>query len=275
MVGYQISTPLLLLVVISSIVAFKTRVSRYDILSHTTTTLFQASSYSSSSSKRRSDSTPYSDDTSVGRSAGRRRSSGSNSNRYNDNNENNMNNENKSSSPWNTLIRKLDVTKSSKEKFGKIIVEKADASLYTPDLLQCPHFATCAGCSMFGNFSDAPVVRRAMSFFRSENIMLQVHHNTKFTSNIRNANSSSSTSSPSSNGTFVIERENDWFLHWRTHVKLAVQPLSKWGGLKIGLFRSGTHEVEPIPSCQVHHPRINEAGKPYHTSFIYKLSIVY
>jgi tRNA/tmRNA/rRNA uracil-C5-methylase (TrmA/RlmC/RlmD family) len=42
-------------------------------------------------------------------------------------------------------------------------------------------------------------------------------------------------------------------------VKLAVQPLSRWGGLKIGLYKAGSHEVEPIPSCRVHHPRINEA----------------
>lgn len=46
---------------------------------------------------------------------------------------------------------------------------------------------------------------------------------------------------------------------WRSHAKLAVQPLSRWGGLKIGLYREGSHEVEPIPECRVHHPRINVA----------------
>ena len=38
-----------------------------------------------------------------------------------------------------------------------------------------------------------------------------------------------------------------------------MQPLSRWGGLKIGLYKSNSHEVEPISACRVHHPRINEA----------------
>jgi tRNA/tmRNA/rRNA uracil-C5-methylase (TrmA/RlmC/RlmD family) len=46
---------------------------------------------------------------------------------------------------------------------------------------------------------------------------------------------------------------------WRTQVKLAVQPLSKWGGIKLGLYKAGSHIVEPIPNCAVHHPNINLA----------------
>lgn len=42
-------------------------------------------------------------------------------------------------------------------------------------------------------------------------------------------------------------------------MKLAVQPLSKWGGIKIGLYKSGSHVVEAIPNCRVHHPNINIA----------------
>ncbi len=44
---------------------------------------------------------------------------------------------------------------------------------------------------------------------------------------------------------------------WRTKAKLAIR-----GGFKnpkIGLFRSGTHDVEPIPDCLAHHPSINRA----------------
>ena len=48
--------------------------------------------------------------------------------------------------------------------------------------------------------------------------------------------------------------------NWRSHVKLAVAPMSRWGGLKIGLFKSGSHDVEPINACRVHHPRINEVN---------------
>ena len=46
---------------------------------------------------------------------------------------------------------------------------------------------------------------------------------------------------------------------WRSQVKLAVQPLSKWGSIKIGLYKAGSHVVEAIPNCRVHHPNINIA----------------
>jgi len=43
---------------------------------------------------------------------------------------------------------------------------------------------------------------------------------------------------------------------WRTKAKLAVR-----GKVTptIGLFRKGTHDVLPIPNCQIHHPSINRA----------------
>lgn len=126
--------------------------------------------------------------------------------------------------PWKILVKKLDTTKGAKEKFGKVIIAKVDN---TVDELKCIHFDSCAGCSMKGNFSDAPIVKRARSFFASENL--------KFPTTLANHTG------------------------WRTHVKLAVRPLSRWGGLKIGLFKAGSHDVEAIPDCKVHHPRINEA----------------
>ena len=128
------------------------------------------------------------------------------------------------SDPWKILVKKLSTTKGAKEKFGKVIAVKVDN---TVDELKCIHFETCAGCSMKGNFSDAPIVKRARSFFASENL--------KFPTTLGNHTG------------------------WRTHVKLAVRPLSRWGGLKIGLFKAGSHDVEAIPDCKVHHPRINEA----------------
>lgn len=45
---------------------------------------------------------------------------------------------------------------------------------------------------------------------------------------------------------------------WRTRAKLAVRA---HGGIVIGLFEKGTHNVVSIPECQVHHPKINEAIK--------------
>lgn len=132
---------------------------------------------------------------------------------------------NANADPWKVLIKKLDTTKSAKESFGK--VEKPVVK--GPDELQCRHFDTCAGCTMQGDFHLAPTVQRARLFFASENVALSVH-----------------TGSPQS---------------WRTHVKLAVQPLSRWGGLKLGLYKEGTHQVEAIPDCRVHHPRINLAAE--------------
>jgi len=125
--------------------------------------------------------------------------------------------------PWKSLVKKLDSTRSAKERFGK--VEKA--IIKGPDELQCRHFGVCAGCSLQGNFTQASSVQRAKRFFLTEDVDMKVHMG------------------------------DHW--GWRTHIKLAVQPLSRWGGLKFGLYREGTHVVEPIPECRVHHPRLNHA----------------
>ena len=130
----------------------------------------------------------------------------------------------RSSDPWKVLITKLDSTKGDPSSFGKkVMATKMDN---TVDQLQCRHFGACSGCTIKGNFTDAPVVKQARLFFASESMNLNVH----------------------------IGDPHEW----RTHVKLAVQPQSRWGGLKIGLYKAGSHEVEPISNCRVHHPRINE-----------------
>ena len=49
---------------------------------------------------------------------------------------------------------------------------------------------------------------------------------------------------------------------WRTQAKLAVATDKKWSrnaGCKIGLYQRNSHDVLPIPDCQVHHPSINQA----------------
>merc|ERR1719215_2546775 len=45
---------------------------------------------------------------------------------------------------------------------------------------------------------------------------------------------------------------------WRTEAKLAVRAAKK-GGLNIGLFTPGTHDVCDMEDCTAHHPSINEA----------------
>jgi tRNA/tmRNA/rRNA uracil-C5-methylase (TrmA/RlmC/RlmD family) len=50
---------------------------------------------------------------------------------------------------------------------------------------------------------------------------------------------------------------------WRTQAKLVVTSKgnSQWtrDGCEFGLYRRGTHDVIPIPNCEVHHPAINRA----------------
>ena len=129
--------------------------------------------------------------------------------------------------PWKTLIKKLD-SSDTKASLGKIKNMNDELNLPVIDELKCQHFETCGGCTIKGNFTNIPIVQKAKLFFRSEKLQ-------NFTVNIGETHG------------------------WRTHVKLAVQPLSKWGGLQFGLYRPGTHNVESIPECQVHHPKINEA----------------
>ncbi len=133
------------------------------------------------------------------------------------------------SDPWKVLVKKLDSTKDDKARFGKVTNEFTSSKINenVPDQMKCVHFGQCSGCSTRGNFEEVPIVTRAKMYFKSENIDMNVHLGDHHA--------------------------------YRTHVKLAVGPLSRWGGLNIGLYREGSHQIEAIPSCQVHHPSINEA----------------
>jgi hypothetical protein len=46
---------------------------------------------------------------------------------------------------------------------------------------------------------------------------------------------------------------------FRTRAKLSVQSLTRWGGVRIGLYRKGTHDVEDLSGIADHHPSINAA----------------
>ena len=123
--------------------------------------------------------------------------------------------------PWKVLIKKLDSTKAPKNIVGKI--ENQEYPIV--DELKCPHFGECSGCTIKGKFIESPIIRRSKLFFQRENIPVNIH--------IGN------------------------ITQWRTNVKLAVQPSSRWGGIKIGLYKVKSHIVEAIPDCRVHHPIIN------------------
>lgn len=88
----------------------------------------------------------------------------------------------------------------------------------------CPHFKECAGCREHLSSQPPSIWEEVVSFF-----LPTIHPNLQM-------------GSP---------------LHWRHRAKLAVRgtvehPL-------IGLFKRSSHEVVTIPSCLVHHPRLNQA----------------
>jgi tRNA/tmRNA/rRNA uracil-C5-methylase (TrmA/RlmC/RlmD family) len=135
-----------------------------------------------------------------------------------------------SADPWKVLVKKLDTTKGDgdKARFGKVTSEFTSNKNNdnVPNEMQCVHFGQCAGCNLRGNFAEAPIVTRAKIFFKTEGVDMAVH----------------------------LGKHHGY----RTHVKLAVGPQSRWGGLNVGLYREGSHQIEPIPDCRVHHPAINE-----------------
>lgn len=132
---------------------------------------------------------------------------------------------------WKILAKKLETSKNTTTIFGKQVTNNPNNQKIptTTDLLQCPHFNECAGCTQTSDFTNTPIMQRAKKFMQSQNIPFQI--------------------------------QVGGYLQWRTLVKLAVQPMSKWGGLRFGLYKAGSHDVLSIPQCKVHHPKINEASE--------------
>ena len=126
-----------------------------------------------------------------------------------------------SADPWKVLVKKLDSTKNDKTRFGKVTNEYMSSKITEsiPDQMQCIHFGKCSGCTTHGNFDEVPIVTRARMFFKSENIDMNIH----------------------------LGKHHEY----RTHVKLAVGPLSRWGGLNIGLYREGVIRSKqyPVAGC--------------------------
>jgi len=95
--------------------------------------------------------------------------------------------------------------------------------------IHCPHFNTCSGCIYNDIKSDPKIFKKAKIYL--EKVL---------------------------NDSIELKKSNA--KHWRTRAKLAVRKnTSDPKKPLIGLFEEGTHRVIPIPHCQIHHPKINEA----------------
>jgi 23S rRNA (uracil1939-C5)-methyltransferase len=136
---------------------------------------------------------------------------------------------------WKKLVKNLEKEKGD-AKFAKSKLAGVNKSKPDKDELQCIHFGQCSGCSTNSAFTDTPIMRQAKNYFANQEIPFEIRHG------------------------------DIW--HWRTHIKLAVQPMSKWGGLKFGLYQSQSHIVEAIPECRVHHPILNRVAEEIRGSAI-------
>ena len=108
--------------------------------------------------------------------------------------------------------------------------------------LSCRHFDACSGCSLADDLAAPPAFREAAAWFRTHGVELERRSERKVRAH-----------------------------GWRCRARLAVRrsegeedeengkPSSPSFAVDIGLFRSGTHAVSPIPDCVAHHPRINDA----------------
>lgn len=95
---------------------------------------------------------------------------------------------------------------------------------YKTSITVCPHFGKCAGCSENPSQKPPPLWQEVLSFLNP--FVIPVLHQ----------------GSP---------------YHWRHRAKVAVRGIC--GNPLIGLFQRNSHDVLPIPSCLVHHPRLNQA----------------
>ncbi len=87
----------------------------------------------------------------------------------------------------------------------------------------CPHFGACSGCTLKKNLDSPGIWQEAVEFLGPSELVTGSLYG------------------------------------WRTKAKLAIR--GKFQNPQIGLFRQGTHDVEPIPDCLAHHPSINQAIK--------------
>ena len=105
-----------------------------------------------------------------------------------------------------------------------------------PDVLQCPHFPACSGCTIADQHTlfSPPIFQEAQSFFGSL-----------------------PKCGPPSPPPPTLQVGS--IHHWRHRARLAVRN-DKHGNFSIGLFRQNTHDIiDIVPNCVVHHPLLNTA----------------
>ena len=90
---------------------------------------------------------------------------------------------------------------------------------------RCPHRPPCPGCPRFGAPDPAPDATRELGDFCAK-------HGARF------------------------DLRTGARRHFRARARLAVR--GRQGAAKIGIFAEGTHRVVDIPSCEIHHPLINQ-----------------
>jgi len=123
---------------------------------------------------------------------------------------------------------------------SSIVTAAADDASACYDL-QCPHFATCPGCSLDVDLNAPPTLARAKAFFKDKGLLDEGEGGFKSHTGATNG--------------------------WRTRAKLAVRSTSandprknKPPPLALGLFQRNSHDLVTIPDCVVHHPSINIAS---------------
>lgn len=108
----------------------------------------------------------------------------------------------------------------------------------------CVHYDTCAGCTVGRNVANTDVVQAAQRYFADE----------------RYDGTSTTVSDDLDSYPVILPSPAT---AWRTQAKLAVanKSSSAWtnNGCVFGLFQKGTHRLQAIPNCVVHHPSINQA----------------
>lgn len=93
--------------------------------------------------------------------------------------------------------------------------------------IACPHFGRCSGCVLQKQIDKLAPFEELSVFFATHHISLPP---------------------------LVTGPANGW----RQRAKLVVAQ-NQANGIDIGLYRAHSHDVEPIPNCQVHHPVLQQA----------------
>ena len=121
----------------------------------------------------------------------------------------------------------------------------------------CPLFGTCPGCVVENYVADIDIVKSAQLYFSSSSVQKHI------LSSSRGRQSRGRYFNDGDDGEdFYKIKVPSSITGWRTQAKLAVATDKKWSrnaGCKIGLYQRNSHDVLPIPDCQVHHPSINQA----------------